>query len=95
MPTLKNYFPIYILERTEYKKDLKKKKKKPHPLPWKASCIFVLVLVSQATCGLDVEMSVQLINEHKVEVKFLAVELQTQVSKPFHLQQRAFQGLHS
>lgn len=46
-------------------------------LPRKTSSIFVLVLVSQATCGLDVEVSVQLINQHKVDVELLAVELQT------------------
>lgn len=45
-------------------------------LPWKTSSIFVLVLVSQATCGLDVEVSVQLVNKHKVDVELLAVELQ-------------------
>lgn len=65
-----------------------------HPLPWKARSIFVLVLVSQATCGLDVEVSVQLVNEYKVDVELLAVELQAQISKPLHLQQGAFQGLH-
>ncbi|TNN49390.1 hypothetical protein EYF80_040402 [Liparis tanakae] len=47
-----------------------------------------------ATRGLDVEVSVQLINEHQVDVELLAVQLQAQVSEPLHLQQGAFQGLH-
>lgn len=59
-------------------------------LPCITSCIFVLVLVSQPTCGLYVEVSMQLIDEHVVNVKLLTVELQAQVTKSFHLKQRAF-----
>lgn len=55
-------------------------------LPWMASCIFVLVLVSQPARGLDVQVSVQLIDEHEVDVELLTVELQAQISKPLHLQ---------
>lgn len=64
------------------------------PLPWEASSIFVLVLESQSTCGFDVEVSVQLINEYKVDVELFAVELQAQISKTLYLQQGAFQGLN-
>lgn len=80
------------LVTTYYIKCIKTNK---HPLPWKASSVFVLVLVSQATRGLDVEMSVQLVDEHEVDVELLAVELQPQISKPLHLEQGSFQGLHS
>lgn len=59
-------------------------------LPWKASSVFVLVFVPQATCRLDVQMSVQLINEHQVYVELLGVKLQAQVSEAFYLQQGAF-----
>lgn len=64
-------------------------------LPWETSSIFVLVLESQSTRGLDVEVSMQLINEYKVDVELFAVELQAQISKPLYLQQGAFQGLNS
>lgn len=63
-------------------------------LPRKARSIFVL-LVPQPTCGLYVEVSVQLINKYKVDVELFTVELQAQISKPLHLQQVPFQGLHS
>lgn len=48
--------------------------------------VFVFVLMSKATCGLDVKMSVELINEHQVHVELLVVELQAQVPEPFNLQ---------
>lgn len=60
------------------------------PLPWKPSSIFVPVFEPQATCGLDVQMAVQLINEHQVYVELLGMELQAQVSKALYLQQGAF-----
>lgn len=71
------------------------KRVKNRHLPCKARSIFVLVFVSQPTCGLYVEVSVQLINEHKVDVELLTVKLQAQISKPLHLQQGALQGVNS
>lgn len=63
---------------------------KEQNLPCIPRSIFVLVLVSQPTCGLYVEVSMQLINEYVVDVELPTMELQAQVTKPFHLQQRAF-----
>lgn len=50
--------------------------------------------MSQPARGLDIQVSVQLVDEHEVDVELLAVELQAQVSESLHLQEGAFQGLH-
>lgn len=54
----------------------------------------LLVLVAHAAGGLDVEVTVQLVDQHQVDVEFAAVQLQTQVAQALHLQQRTLQGLH-
>lgn len=64
-------------------------------IPCNTWSIFVLVLVSQPTCGLYVEVSVQLIDEYVVDVELLTVELQAQISKALYLQKGAFQRTHS
>lgn len=63
-------------------------------LPRRTRGIFVPVLVSQSARGLDVEVTVQLVDEHQVDVELFAVELQTQISKSLHLQQGALQRVH-
>lgn len=54
----------------------------------------VLVLVAHAAGGLDVEVAVQLVDQHQVDVEFATVQLQTQVAQALHLQQRTLQGVH-
>lgn len=63
-------------------------------LPRRPSGIFVPVLVSQSAGGLDIEVTMKLVDEHQVDVELLTVKLQSQVSKSLHLQQGALQGLH-
>lgn len=54
----------------------------------------VLAALPHAVGGFDVEVPVQFVDEHQVQVHLLAVQLQPQVTEPLHLQEGTLQGIH-
>lgn len=54
----------------------------------------VLAALPHAVGGFDVEVPVQLVDQHQVQVHLLAVQLQPQVTQPLDLQEGTFQGIH-